>query len=85
MAEIVKPNLLSTETTNFDYETTSITTLETSIFQMGFPSESEEIIREMIEKERQHSPRDDYLKRLRNGDLDLMNVRNLALDWIWKV
>ncbi|VVB18292.1 unnamed protein product [Arabis nemorensis] len=85
MAEIVKPNLLlSTETTNFDDETSSmVTSLETSIFQMGFPLETEEIITEMIGKERQHSPRDDYLKRLRNGDLD-SNVRNQALDWIWK-
>lgn len=90
MAEFVEPNLLSTETINFDddmsnfVDTTSNTTLETSIFQMGFPPETEEIITEMIEKERQHSPRDDYLKRLRDGDLDL-NVRNQALDWIWKV
>lgn len=86
MAEIVKPNLLlSTETTNFDDETTSmITSLETSFFQMDFPLETEEIITEMIGKERQHSPRDDYLNRLRNGYLD-SNVRNQALDWIWKV
>ncbi|CAH2073245.1 unnamed protein product [Thlaspi arvense] len=89
MAEIAKPNLVSTETTNFDDEngifvdTTSITCYGTSILQMGFPSETAEIFREMIEKERQHSPRDDYLKRLRSGDLDL-NVRNQALDWIWK-
>lgn len=90
MAKIVEPNLISTKSIYFDDEksnfldTTSITTLETSIFQMGFPPESEEIIREMIEKEIQHTPRDDYLKRLRNGDLDL-SVRNEALDWIWKV
>ncbi|CAA7027193.1 unnamed protein product [Microthlaspi erraticum] len=89
MSEIVQPNLQSKKTTNFDdengtcFDTTSITSCRTSILQMGFPSESEEIIREMIEKERQHSPRDDYLKRLRNGDLDL-NVRNQSLDWIWK-
>ncbi|EOA21164.1 hypothetical protein CARUB_v10001512mg [Capsella rubella] len=89
MAEFVEPNLLSTETINFDDEksnfvdTVSITALETLIFQMGFPPESEDIILEMIEKERQHSPRDDYLKRLRNGDLDL-TLRRQALDWIWK-
>ncbi|ESQ40992.1 hypothetical protein EUTSA_v10014176mg [Eutrema salsugineum] len=86
MSEIVKPNLVATD---FDDEndpfvdTTSITSYGTSILQTGFPSETAEIVREMIEKERQLSPRDDYLKRLRSGDLDL-NVRNQALDWIWK-
>ncbi|KFK25318.1 hypothetical protein AALP_AA8G097200 [Arabis alpina] len=88
MSEIVKPNLLlSTKTTNFDDETTTttsmMTSLEASIFQMGFPPDTEEIIREMIGKETQHSPKDDYLKSLRNGDLDF-NVRNQALDWIYK-
>ncbi|KAG7554808.1 Cyclin N-terminal [Arabidopsis suecica] len=82
MAEFIEPNLVSTETTNFDDAKSSFVET-TSIFQMGFPLESEEIVREMIEKERQHSPRDDYLKRLRNGDLDF-NVRHQALDWIWK-
>lgn len=72
------------ERSSFDDEN-SITSYPTSILQMGFPSEEdEETIREMIHKERQHSPRDDYLERLRSGDLDL-NVRNQALDWIWKV
>ncbi|CAH8281541.1 unnamed protein product [Eruca vesicaria subsp. sativa] len=73
------------ERSNFDDEN-SITSYGTSILQLGFfPSEEDEetIIREMIEKERQHSPRDDYLERLTSGDLDL-NVRNQALDWIWK-
>ncbi|KAJ0265964.1 Cyclin-D4-2 [Hirschfeldia incana] len=71
------------ERLNFDDEN-SITSYETSILQMGFRSEEEEeTIREMIDKERQHSPRDDYLERLRSGDLDL-NVRNQALDWICK-
>lgn len=72
------------ERSSFDDEN-SITSYPTSILQMGFSSEEdEETIREMIHKERQHSPRDDYLERLRSGDLDL-NVRNQALDWIWKV
>ncbi|RID42425.1 hypothetical protein BRARA_J02308 [Brassica rapa] len=71
------------ERSSFDDEN-SITSYRTSILQMGFPSEEdEETIREMIHKERQHSPRDDYLERLRSGDLDL-NVRNQALDWIRK-
>jgi cyclin D1/2/4 len=51
---------------------------------LGFPLQSEERVIEMVEREREHSPRDDYLKRLRSGDLDL-SVRRDALDWIWKV
>ncbi|KAI9166195.1 hypothetical protein LWI28_027830 [Acer negundo] len=50
---------------------------------MGLPLQTEERIREMIEKERDHLPKDDYLKRLRSGDLDL-RVRRQALDWISK-
>ncbi|VVB18125.1 unnamed protein product [Arabis nemorensis] len=57
---------------------------EISISQMGFPSESEEIIREMMEKEKQHLPKDDYFKRLTSGDLDLNVRRRQALNWIWK-
>lgn len=49
-----------------------------------FPLQSEERVREMVEREREHLPRDDYLKRLRCGDLDL-SFRREALDWIWKV
>ncbi|MBA0590682.1 hypothetical protein Gorai_019378 [Gossypium raimondii] len=49
----------------------------------GFAIQSDDRIKEMIEKEIEHSPRDDYLKRLRSGDLDL-SVRKEALDWIWK-
>ena len=45
---------------------------------------SDEIVRAMVEREREHLPRGDYLKRLRSGDLDL-SVRREALDWIWKV
>ncbi|KAH1082604.1 hypothetical protein J1N35_022365 [Gossypium stocksii] len=49
----------------------------------GFAIQSDDRIKEMIEKEIEHLPRDDYLKRLRSGDLDL-SVRREALDWIWK-
>jgi cyclin D1/2/4 len=49
-----------------------------------FFAQSEEIVRVMVEKEKDHLPRDDYLMRLRSGDLDL-SVRREALDWIWKV
>ncbi|KAE8701142.1 Cyclin-D4-1 [Hibiscus syriacus] len=36
-----------------------------------------------LKKEVEHLPEDDYLKRLRTGDLDL-SVRREALDWVWK-
>ncbi|KAF5451480.1 hypothetical protein F2P56_026586 [Juglans regia] len=50
---------------------------------MGFPLESEERVREMVEMERKYLPSDDYLKRLRSRELDL-SARIEALDWIWK-
>ncbi|KAK8606965.1 hypothetical protein V6N13_052717 [Hibiscus sabdariffa] len=49
----------------------------------GFAMQSDDRIKEMVEKEVEHLPEDDYLKRLRTGDLDL-SVRREALDWIWK-
>ncbi|KAK4261386.1 hypothetical protein QN277_004391 [Acacia crassicarpa] len=51
---------------------------------LGFPLQSEETLRLLAEKERVYMPREDYLVRLRRGDLDL-SVRREALDWIWKV
>eukprot|EP00256_Glycine_max_P058567 XP_014626722.1 cyclin-D4-1 [Glycine max] len=51
-----------------------------------FVAQSEEAVRAMVEREKEHLPRDDYLMRLRSGglDLDLLGVRKEALDWIWK-
>ncbi|OIV93042.1 hypothetical protein TanjilG_20704 [Lupinus angustifolius] len=49
----------------------------------SFVLQSEETVRVMIEREREHLPRDDYLNRLRSGDLD-MSVRREAIDWICK-
>lgn len=46
--------------------------------------DSEERVRVLVEKEIQHLPRHDYLKRMRSGDLDL-KFRREAVDWIWKV
>ncbi|RDX58653.1 Cyclin-D4-1, partial [Mucuna pruriens] len=54
-----------------------------SEYLAGFVAQSEETVRAMVEREREHLPRDDYLKRLRTGDLDL-SVRKEALDWICK-
>ncbi|KAJ6337609.1 hypothetical protein OIU76_007315 [Salix suchowensis] len=48
------------------------------------PMQSDECLVLMVEKECQHLPSGDYLKRLRNGDLD-MGARKEAVDWIAKV
>lgn len=48
------------------------------------PMQSDECLVLMVEKECQHLPNGDYLKRLRNGDLD-MGARKEAVDWIAKV
>ncbi|PIN15382.1 G1/S-specific cyclin D [Handroanthus impetiginosus] len=37
----------------------------------------------MVEREKEHLPRDDYLNRLRNGELDI-SLRKNALHWIFK-
>ncbi|CAK9147097.1 unnamed protein product [Ilex paraguariensis] len=47
------------------------------------PSLSEESFGLMVEREKEHLPKDDYLKRLRSGELDL-SVRREALEWILK-
>lgn len=48
------------------------------------PFLSEECVGWMIEREREHLPRNDYLMRLRSGELDL-SLRREALDWMFKV
>lgn len=55
-----------------------------SNFWIGFPSQSDEEVKEMVEVEKEYMPREDYLERLRSGNLDL-RVRREALDWILKV
>lgn len=50
----------------------------------GFALQSDDVIKEMVEKEMEHLPRDDYLERLRSGDLGL-SARREAIEWIWKV
>ncbi|CAA2965381.1 cyclin-D4-2-like [Olea europaea var. sylvestris] len=47
------------------------------------PILSEESVGLMVEREMEHMPRDDYLNRLRTGDLD-MSVRREAVDWMCK-
>ncbi|CAN1188702.1 CYCD4-1 [Linum perenne] len=46
--------------------------------------QSDECLGVMIEKEGQHMPNADYVKRLKNGDLDL-TARKQTIDWIAKV
>jgi hypothetical protein len=50
----------------------------------GLPLQSDECLALMVEKECQHLPAADYLKRLRSGDLDL-GARRQTVDWIGKV
>ncbi|KAG6401167.1 hypothetical protein SASPL_138013 [Salvia splendens] len=47
------------------------------------PFLTEECIGWMVEREREHLPRNDYLVRLRSGELDL-TLRREALDWMLK-
>ncbi|XP_050208452.1 cyclin-D4-1-like [Mercurialis annua] len=51
---------------------------------MGLTLHSEKRVVEMVEREQKHMPLDDYLMRLRSGELD-MSFRREAIDWIWKV
>ncbi|XP_015170289.1 cyclin-D4-1-like [Solanum tuberosum] len=50
---------------------------------IDLPKISEESFSFMVKREIDFLPKDDYLKRLRSGDLDL-SVRREAIDWIWK-
>ncbi|KAL4354585.1 hypothetical protein GQ457_06G035030 [Hibiscus cannabinus] len=61
-----------------------INTRSTSLMGcLGFALQSDDVIKEMVEKEMMHLPRDDYLNRLRSGDLDL-SARREAIEWISK-
>ncbi|KAL8476259.1 hypothetical protein ACS0TY_028795 [Phlomoides rotata] len=53
------------------------------IDSVAFPCFSDECIAFMVERESVHLPRDDYLHRLRTGELDVQ-LRKEALDWIFK-
>lgn len=46
--------------------------------------QSDECLDSMMKKECQHLPEDDYLARLRSGDVNLCSRMN-AVDWITKV
>ncbi|XP_077251491.1 cyclin-D4-2-like [Tasmannia lanceolata] len=53
-------------------------------FLMCFPLQNEESLGMMVARESYHLPKEDYVKRLQSGLLDL-SVRRDAVDWIWKV
>ncbi|GMI67221.1 CYCLIN D4;1 [Hibiscus trionum] len=48
-----------------------------------FALQTDDVIKEMVGKEMVHFPGDDYIKRLRTGDLDLI-ARREAIEWICK-
>lgn len=48
------------------------------------PCPSEDCIGWMVMREKEQLPRDDYLMRLRSGELDL-SLRREAIDWMIKV
>ncbi|KAG9146270.1 hypothetical protein Leryth_007968 [Lithospermum erythrorhizon] len=50
---------------------------------IGLGCLSEEEFEAMIVKEMENLPKDDYLERLKKGNLDV-NVRKECLEWIWK-
>ncbi|CAK9163600.1 unnamed protein product [Ilex paraguariensis] len=50
----------------------------------GLPIQSDECLAFMVKSECEHLPAIDYLKRLKNGDLNL-GAREVAVDWIRKV
>lgn len=84
MAENLELSLLCSETINGG-DDDMIVSREISNFHMDFPLESEEMIREMMEREKQHVPSDDYIRRLRSGDMDFNARRTEALNWIFQV
>ncbi|CAL5197212.1 unnamed protein product [Lathyrus oleraceus] len=53
---------------------------------LGFFILSDEIILCLVKKETEHLPREDYLERLRGGDMNfnLIDIRNEAIEWIWR-
>lgn len=50
----------------------------------GFPLQSDDCLALMVKRECQHLPSTDYLRRLRNGDINI-GARQEAVDWIEKV
>ncbi|KAM7262027.1 hypothetical protein ACFE04_021104 [Oxalis oulophora] len=51
-------------------------------FLKTFPLQSEDCVKEMTEKEINHVPKANYLARLRCGEMELINIRQLVLNLI---
>ncbi|XP_059643154.1 cyclin-D4-1-like [Cornus florida] len=69
--------------THQTYDPNMVSGIDRSEPLMGLPLLSDESFDLLADRERMHLPRDDYLKRLRTGELDL-GVRREAFDWILK-
>lgn len=55
---------------------------------IDFPLQSESCIEAFLGREEDHLPAEGYAERLlqqQPGGLDLVAIRNSAIDWIWKV
>lgn len=66
-----------------DNQNLGVTDDDKSESLVDLPMLSEEVFSVMVESEKEYLPKEDYLKRLRNGGLGA--VRKEAIDWIWKV
>ncbi|KAE8696003.1 Cyclin-D2-1 [Hibiscus syriacus] len=73
------PSILEISEPNHSVRNRSTSLMGCSDFEI----QSDDRIREMVEKEVEHLPEDDYLNRLRTGEVDL-SVRREAFDWVWK-
>ena len=69
---------------NQDHNQESIFNRNGSESVMGFIVQSEESLREMVQKEIELVPKGDYPQRLRSGEFD-MSFRREGIDWICKV
>ncbi|KAH7851219.1 hypothetical protein Vadar_008739 [Vaccinium darrowii] len=65
-----------------DNQNLGVTDDDKSESLVDLPMLSEEVFSVMVESEKEYLPKEDYLKRLRNGGLGA--VRKEAIDWIWK-
>ncbi|CAN6208239.1 unnamed protein product [Urochloa humidicola] len=57
------------------------------VLLFDFPLLSESCIEELLGREEEHLPMEDYAQRLQEepGGSDLMAIRSAAIDWMWKV
>ncbi|GLJ41836.1 hypothetical protein SUGI_0866090 [Cryptomeria japonica] len=86
-------NLLCEEDADWDDEVTSSSFPEDKVENLksielarlpDFPVEEEEMISLLVQKEKEHLPREDYVERYLNLDLDI-TARREAINWMHKV